>query len=373
MDIYATTPFGRRPVTAGLIERAALRQQAPALPTANKWELFRELCTARKEFGLSDRDLTVLNALLTFHRGDDLSASEQLIVFPSNETLSSRAHGMPESTLRRHIAALVEAGIILRNDSPNGKRYAVKSRTGVLRAYGFDLRPLLVRADEIIEAATKIREEDAQKKELRDTVVILKRDADKLISFGMEDHADDRWTKPREALIELGKMLRRKLDISTLTSLKMRLHALVENLHHLLGMTVGKTPEMSGTDSQNERHHSNSNNNSIESEQSTVPLPMVLTACPDVADFANRPLRSWHDFISAMSVIKAMMGISTETWDHAMKIMGPKNTSVVCAGILQRMGEIKSPGGYLRRLTQKAEEGGFSPMPMMIALSRRQS
>ncbi|WP_292312103.1 plasmid replication protein RepC, partial [Marivivens sp.] len=293
MDIYATTPFGRRPVTAGLIERAALRQQAPALPTANKWELFRELCTARKAFGLSDRDLTVLNALLTFHRGEDLSASEQLIVFPSNETLSSRAHGMPESTLRRHIAALVEAGIILRNDSPNGKRYAVKSRTGVLRAYGFDLRPLLVRADEIIETATKIREEDAQKKELRDTVVILKRDADKLISFGMEDHADQRWTKPREALIELGKMLRRKLDISTLTSLKTRLHALVENLHQLLGMAVGKTTEMSGTDSQNERHQSNSNNTSIESAIDVSPESILdyVAGLVIVNDYSARDIQ----------------------------------------------------------------------------------
>ena len=38
---------------------------------------------------------------------------------------------------------------IVRRDSPNGKRYARKGRGGEIKlAFGFDLAPLVVRADE---------------------------------------------------------------------------------------------------------------------------------------------------------------------------------------------------------------------------------
>ncbi len=56
--------------------------------------------------------------------------------------------GMPASTLRRHLAVLVDAGLIVRRDSPNGKRYARKNRAGAIElAFGFDLSPLVVRSD----------------------------------------------------------------------------------------------------------------------------------------------------------------------------------------------------------------------------------
>ena len=40
---------------------------------------------------MSDRDLTVLNALLSFHPDTDLAEGENLVVFPSNRALAERA------------------------------------------------------------------------------------------------------------------------------------------------------------------------------------------------------------------------------------------------------------------------------------------
>ncbi|MBO9134819.1 replication initiation protein RepC, partial [Rhizobium sp. B209b/85] len=51
--------------------------------------------------GLSDRALAVLNALLSFYLGNELSAKHGLAVFPSNAQLSIRAHGIAPATLRR--------------------------------------------------------------------------------------------------------------------------------------------------------------------------------------------------------------------------------------------------------------------------------
>ena len=48
--------------------------------------------------------------------------------------------------------------------------------------------------------------------------------------------------------------------------------------------------------------------------------------------------------------------------------MGDTGASIVVAAILQRGGEIRSPGGYLRELTAKAEKGRFSIQPLLKAL-----
>ena len=130
MQQISLTPFGRQPVTAAQLESRRLAEKPPALPRADKWSLFAELRTARSRFGVTDRDLTVLNALLSFLPSRDLVEDAGLVVFPSNVALSERAHGMAESTLRRHLAALVAAGLIWRQDSPNGKRYTRRGAGG---------------------------------------------------------------------------------------------------------------------------------------------------------------------------------------------------------------------------------------------------
>lgn len=65
-----------------------------------------------------------------FCREKELTGDGELIVWPSNEQLMARANGMPATTLRRHLAVLVDCGLIIRRDSPNGKRFARKGRGG---------------------------------------------------------------------------------------------------------------------------------------------------------------------------------------------------------------------------------------------------
>ena len=138
----------------------AAQKRAQAV-TANlrraKWPLFRAVCEARPMLGLTDRALTVLDALLTFYPEDELAEENGLIVFPSNAQLSLRARGMTPATLRRHLAGLVDAGLIVRKDSPNGKRYARRDSDGEIgEAFGFSLAPLLARAGEIEAMAAQV-------------------------------------------------------------------------------------------------------------------------------------------------------------------------------------------------------------------------
>ncbi len=80
---------------------------------ADKWQLLRALTEASAEYGLSDRTLSLLEALVSFTAERVLDGKQPIIVFPSNRELSLRARGMAPATIRRHLAALVDAGMIL--------------------------------------------------------------------------------------------------------------------------------------------------------------------------------------------------------------------------------------------------------------------
>ena len=130
-SVLPTTPFGRRPLALAHIASQVAAKHRSRQATAHKWTVFRALCAAKLRLGLTERSLAVLDALLTFHP-ETVLTGDDLIVFPSNDQLALRAHGMAPSTMRRHLALLVDAGIIIRRDSPNGKRYARKSAGGSL-------------------------------------------------------------------------------------------------------------------------------------------------------------------------------------------------------------------------------------------------
>ena len=154
-----TTPFGRRSLSLGMLATQANASEIDPELSIDKWKLLRSVCEARETLGISDRALVVLNALLTFYPETELAEANGLVVFPSNAQLSLRAYGMAPATLRRHLSALVEAGLIFRKDSPNGKRFSRKARfpggegagegADGREAFGFNISPLIARASEI--------------------------------------------------------------------------------------------------------------------------------------------------------------------------------------------------------------------------------
>ena len=383
MEHISTTPFGRRPVSAGQLA-AQQMLEAPIPDTVpDKWTIIKELTAARLAFGVTDRDLAVLHALVSFHPHDSLADGEGTIVFPSNAALSERAHGMAESTLRRHLAALVNAQLIIRHDSPNGKRYAARGVDGGIdRAFGFDLRPLLVRLPEIGQAAREARAAALRLKRLREAVVLRLRDAAKLIAFGKEE-AEGNWDQVEDRLKLMQRSLRRKLYADELNELNLIADQLLADVNVIL--SYHKSENMSGNDNVIERHLQYSNIQHSDSEPSLkqeraaeaepspqakpkLPLYLVVKACPDLNDYIPTGIHSWPELVTAANFIRPMLGISDDAWRRAEAAMGSEAAAITVVGILQRASEIRSPGGYLRALTSKAESGAFSPGPMIMAL-----
>jgi replication initiation protein RepC len=392
-----TTPFGRRPL---MLAHVATRMAASArLPekAVHKWKIFRAICTARPQLGVSERALSVLNALLTFHPETTLTGEDDLVVFPSNEQLSLRAHGMPASTLRRHLAVLVDAGLIVRRDSPNGKRYARKNRAGAIElAFGFDLSPLVVRSDEIENLAKEVEAEARALKLARERITLCRRDIAKMIATGIEQgvlmggagQGPASWQEIHAAFRALVEEIPRTATREQLEPMADLLSQFADDVLKLLETHI-KTENPSGNESQTERHIQNSNPKpSIDLEPSlregraeraelnprtsavterTYPLGMVLSACPDIVDYAKGGIANWRDFLATAAVVRPMLGISPSAWEEARTVMGETEAAVVVACLLQRSSTIQSAGGYLRELTRKAGEGEFSLGPILMA------
>jgi replication initiation protein RepC len=395
--------------------QAAAKSRSPE-KFAHKWNVFRAICAARARLGVSERALAVLDALLTFHP-ETILAGEDLVVFPSNRQLSLRAHGMAPATLRRHLAVLVDAGLIVRRDSPNGKRYARKGVAGEVEiAFGFDLSPLVARADEFEALAEAVRAEERALKRVRERITICRRDIAKMIVTGLEEGVPTRiagqgpadWTAVHEMFRAIVTRIPRTATRGELDPVAADLALLSAEVLNLLETHVN-SQNISANESQTERHIQNSNPNftidlepglregraadfdpigqdgrapqrsqddgdanapKLAATMKAYPLGMVLEACPDIVDYAKDGVQSWRDLIATAGLARAALGISADAWREAQETMGVADAAVMIAAILQKGEAIGSPGGYLRALSAKASAKEFSIGPVLMALLR---
>ena len=382
----------------------AIEKPETSLPgkPVNKWELLRELSKAQAAFDVTERDLTVLQGLLSFFPGDALGGNTEMIVFPSNKAICERLNGMPNSTMRRHLTRLVETGLLARRDSPNGKRY-IRKRGDDRVAFGFDLSPLYCRSEEIARAAEAVRESEDRVRRMREIVSLMRRDLAALAEFGEEmQPGRGLWDQMRDTAALTARALRRKLSLEDLGQHRVELEVLLDAARNAIDGP--DTEKMNTNGAENELHHHNSNTESLDSEPSLekaeaagavlsdqpevydesseepdlrqvprIPLHLVIASCPSLKTFYDGKIRHWHQLYDAASHVRPAMGISVSAWEEAQRCMGPEEASIVVVAMLERFADIKSPGGYLRALTAKAAAGEFSCGPMVMALASKRS
>jgi replication initiation protein RepC len=352
-----------------------------------------------------------------------------MVVFPSNAQLSLRTHGMAETTLRRHLAALVESGLLTRRDSPNGKRYVRRDQQGTIdEAFGFSLAPLLARAGEIEQLAAQVVAERLMLQRLRERVTLVRRDIAKLIETALEDGLSGEWMHYAwEYRLQIQSLPR----VQTPEILKPVLDAL-ETLRTQIVKCLQEQiilQKSDGNAGHTERHIQNSKPDSTSDfeprfekkqgrdgedgsqrraveepqraekpasrnpdrvapsavgakrrpaepgagpeAQKPYPLGLVLQACPEIIAFGpGGTISSWRDLMTAAVVVRSMLAVSASAYEEACAALGPENAATVIACILERAGHINSAGGYLRDLTRRAERGEFSMGPMLMALAR---
>lgn len=346
------------PITA-LADRPAMRE-------TNRYDLLAPVRTLRRSLGLAPNDLAVLTALVSFMpraTWDRLARGQEAltVVFPSNKALSDRANGLDERTIRRSLVRLIDAGLIARRDSANGKRFPLRIKGAIRNAFGLDLRPLIYRQADLQAAAQAEDDAREQLRALRAEALALR--ATLLQRTDLDEDTALRLTAIRTLL--------RRQTLST-----DQISAIIADLRHLLNdpeppadttQTAPSQPgEMTGKHGQTVRH--------IESEKIESKKPSRVTAHQQAQQPENLPIMaadpasmSWDDFDQVktlypiapkdgrslhqiLTALAAMLRISERTMTAGLRSIGPGRTLLVLNYLIARIPSIRKPDAYFRQV-----------------------
>ena len=96
---------------------------------------------------------------------------------------------------------------------------------------------------------------------------------------------------------------------------------------------------------------------------SEVELPTLMAAFPEFAEIARGLaggyVRNWEDLHRSAGQVRGLCGISEDAWNVAQQKLGPYVAAAAVALIYEKYSkqEIRSPGGYLRGIVDKALDG----------------
>ena len=321
------------------------------------WAIFRALRDSRSMFELRPGHIQTLQAMLSFLRpghGDT--------VFASNNEICRRVGGIDERTLRRHIDRFVELGFMKRHDSPNRKRYRVRSSDGHSISYGLSLTPLLERASELFSVAKEMENNR------RDRIFLRKQILTKLAC--LEEH------DPSNSLLsEVRKTLRRKLTIVEYRNLLTEVDA-----EYIGASTMVDAPEtinLPANDGQIVRHYSRSikEQKDLEDKQTneTPTIQKLISICDQAISFATNKLHSWVDIENHARTLAPMMGIHSNTFDKAKTAVGAEKASCAIFIILQLGKQIRDFGAYFHSITLGKRVQQFNPTALLDRLSKTDS
>lgn len=380
----ASTPFGSRRMSFALLaaQKKPGKSRKELLPTSgsfiagyakrkrslasmiDRWPYYRRYCPLPGSYayrrGQSCRVPVQQAACFarTWHGGCDLATSSGS---PCGSWID-RASGQPE---RQALCAPCQ-------------RWRIADR------FRLSLAPLLARAPEFEAAAEEIKTAKAQLREMREQLTLLRRDIAKLIEFALIEGLEGPWAHLNQRFRDIVEAIPRRADVQELAMLVEQMREIRENVDKLL-KTNKKAENLSGNESQNERQLNESKpdshfdetalshedqrvfENSQVQKEPSISLDMVLRACPEIETYASGSIRIWQDLIETAGKVRIFLGIDNKLYDMATKTLGIHNAAITIAYILQRYDHIRSAGGYLRILSEKAASGAFSIKPLMMS------
>lgn len=282
-------------------------------------------------------------------------------VFASNATLSFRRNGISDRTIRRHVALLTEVGLLRRNDSPNRKRFMRSNSTeGTALRFGFDLAPLFERLAEIAQlAADAVRNAEQ--------IAYLKCRIRALASHQLEQSPGD--PSPHEIL----RTLRRKLSIEELqiilqTVAEAPIETQIDNVEHQPRLV--ETTELTASNGQNVRHHHKSKEDHIDKKRQAdeISVSEIVGACPEVAEFSLRTIRTEGDVIAHARTLAPMVGIDARTYESAVAALDPMRAALAVWIVVKFHERVRSAGAYFRAITSGTRSEGFDPYSLIRRL-----
>jgi len=343
---------------------------AEDLPTTHsqpdRFSLIEVVRKASTALGLKAPIIATLDALLSCLP----PKRSHNFVFASNATIAFKRNGISDRTIRRHVAQLAEAGLLIRSDSPNRKRFSKSDMsTGSVLRFGFDLSPLFKSYDQICGMAEDCAKQASHISYLQTKV---------RCAIARTIELDGLSIDAENAL----RALRRKLSAEELCSILDDLVSVEENQGMDCSAEMSIDTEMSATDGQNVRHHHISKKELIDSDVAEkteyphlqhhqISIGSLVGACKEAASYLQHPAESLSDVIGHARTLAPMMGIDSTTYRAAEDRLGELRTAVTVWGLLQMQGRIRQLGAYFRAITTGKRSAAFDPWAMINTLVKQ--
>ena len=99
---------------------------------------------------------------------------------------------------------------------------------------------------------------------------------------------------------------------------------------------------------------------------------LILHASPELKPYLFTTSPSWADIVEAADGLRQQLGISRPAWIDACQTMGRYQAATAVAVIAAKGEAIHSPGGYLRGMIDRAQNGELHLSNSLWGLARRE-
>ncbi len=357
---------------------------------------------AAASLGLSAvRDL--VDQLMAFSQAQDWQRGSRPIVWPSNAMLADRL-GVCQRHVRRLLARLIEAGIIVPMDSPEGRRWGRRDSSGrIVEAYGFDLSPIADRHAEFVALAEQADSERKARATLRRRLTIARKAIQQLAETALEHGLADRdwrawlteaYRVEADAMGDEGVLatleasavdLERKREEGEDTLLKAMQKSVKESSAADSGVRPITTTTKPRADNSATRKESLQKSSKRNGERVLPGQPAALTdlqppaATPRFILRVSSPLQeqmftacpTWADVVDGADRLRHQLGISRAAWIEACQELGRYQAATAVAVIAAKRDAIRSPGGYLRGMIARGRAGDLHLLRSLHGLAER--
>ena len=400
-------PSGRHRISATQLRAEETSERRTGrLPATTPGRALAAFKRAEPTLGVAVQIAKLIDYLVGCTRQQDWTGEGVLgpIAWPSDVELEERL-GVGPSQRKSIVRGALDAGYVRLRRSPNGKRWGLRDKAGLIRdAYGFDLSPLAERQSEFERLAAEYEARREEGRHLRREIGRMRGEVLALTALATEGAlAGEDWNglaAQADALMQARGRERDPLRLLPIAARMRVLHVHVKAaafaaIAHALPAT--QTVESTPMEPEYRPHNTTTNQlpivNTIarsapalgqekeRKQSSDHPGHAVEASGPTVKGFGALrgfvatpdfvaaiapafrswagPRPGWQQLIAAAGQVRADLGISQHAWGQACVVLGRQEAVVALAAIAARheRGLVRSPGGLLRCLVDSYVEG----------------
>jgi replication initiation protein RepC len=401
---HARIAPGCRRLTPAHVQVQAIAEDFQGLPDGvSKGQALAAFKHAAQPLGLSPRLRDAVDVLFAFSAPQDWQPGARPIVWPSNRKLETTL-GLGRRQVQNVLNALIRANLMTPVDSPTGRRWGHRdAKTGkIVEAYGFDLSPIGLRHAEFVAVAERAAAAERERAALRRRLTIARKAIQQIAETAIEHRLADRdWRYWLAEALVLVLTIRDDLPLDGLQAVvaeleqrradgETALRAAFDSRQNASAGAIECTPitttsqpkaDNSATrniDSEklsSRRGDSPASADPISPERSQQTLPavtpkFVLNVSPELQPYIYTASPSWADIVEAANGLRQQLGISRPAWIDACQAMGRYQAATAVAVIAAKREAIRSPGGYLRGMIGRAQNGELHLSKSLWGLAR---